>query len=260
MSNKTCSKCCENKSLDCFYKTKGTICKDCHNFVRRQKYQNNEEYRKNAIKQSTETKHKKVVERQKIKEEEQIVIGIDNKKCRYCCEIKHKERFRHNRLKCRDCERDEPFEKFKRYVRTRIYICLKNHKKSKHSVEYLGCSSSDYFKYIFNYNSKYTFDNYGKEWHIDHVIPISKFNLDCVEEQLIAFNWRNTMPLSSRDNLAKNNKIIKEQIQLHYNKLLNLGLVLPQVYIDLFAKHLDAGTPLEPSLPLLLGNKKEELG
>jgi len=35
---------------------------------------------------------------------------------------------------------------------------------------------------------------------------------------------------------------------------------LPQVYIDLFAKHLDAGNSLEPSIPLLLGNKKEELG
>jgi len=26
------------------------------------------------------------------------------------------------------------------------------------------------------------------------------------------------------------------------------------------AKHLDAGNPLEPLLPLLLGNEKEELG
>jgi len=261
MSNKTCSKCCENKSIENFYNHKKTsICRDCNNFARRQKYKNNEEYRKNVIKQSSETKHKKVIERQQIKEEEQSKIGVENNKCRYCCEIKHKDRFRYNRLKCRDCERDEPLEKFKRYVRTRIYNCLKNHNKTKHSIEYLGCTSSKYFNYIFNYNSNYTLDNYGKVWHIDHVIPISKFNLDCVEEQLIAFNWRNTMPLSSSENLAKNNKIIKEQVELHYNKLLNLELDLPQVYIDLFAKHLDAGNSLEPSIPLLLGNKKEELG
>jgi len=31
-------------------------------------------------------------------------------------------------------------------------------------------------------------------------------------------------------------------------------------YLIRNAKHLDAGNSLEPSLPLLLGNKKEELG
>ena len=40
--------------------------------------------------------------------------------------------FRYNRLKCRDCERDDPKEKFKRYIRTRIYNCLRNKNKSKH--------------------------------------------------------------------------------------------------------------------------------
>ena len=35
---------------------------------------------------------------------------------------------------------------------------------------------------------------------------------------------------------------------------------MPQKFIDLFAKHLDAGSPLEPSLPLTTGNVCEELG
>ena len=63
-------------------------------------------------------------------------------------------------------------------------------------------------------------ENYGKIWHIDHVIPISKFDLNNNEEQLVAFNWRNTMPLSSRENLSKNNKIIKEQVLEHVDKIL----------------------------------------
>jgi hypothetical protein len=50
-------------------------------------------------------------------------------------------------------------------------------------------------------------ENHGKEWHIDHVIPISKFDLNNQEEQILAFNWRNTMPLSCKENLSKNNKI-----------------------------------------------------
>jgi hypothetical protein len=128
----------------------------------------------------------------------------------------------------------------------------------------LGCSSDEYFKWIFSYNNICKLENHGKIWHIDHVIPISKFDLNNQEEQLIAFNWRNTMPLSSKDNLIKNNKIIKEQVEEHYKKIIEYHLEnkldLPQVFIDLFAKHLVDGDTLKISLPLTYGNISEELG
>ena len=243
---KTCSNCLIEKQKEDFYK-RGKICCNCNNEKRRQKYKDDEEYRKKLIRNATDLKHKKVIIRQKIKEEEQNEIGIDNKKCKYCNEIKNKDRFRYNRLKCKDCERDEPTEKFKRYIRTRIYNCLRHKNKTKHSVEYLGCYSEEYFKWIFKYNNKYCLDNHGAEWHIDHVIPLSKFDLNIEEQQLIAFNWRNTMPLSCNENLSKNNKIIVSQIKEHYKKLVEYHeenkLDLPQVYIDLFAKYLVAGSP-----------------
>jgi len=245
----TCSKCLIEKQTGDFYKS-GKICCDCNNERRRLKYKNDEEYRKKLIKSAIRVKHEKVIARQQLREEEQNKIGIGNKKCKYCNEIKSKERFRHNRLKCKDCERDEPTEKFKRYIRTRIYNCLRYKNKTKHSVEYLGCSSDEYFKWIFKYNNDYNLDNHGDEWHIDHVIPLSKFDLNILEQQLIAFNWRNTMPLSCGENLKKNNKILKSQVEEHYKKLVEYhkenSLDLPQVYIDLFAKHLVAGSPLEP--------------
>ena len=60
------------------------------------------------------------------------------------------------------------------------------------------------------------------------------------------------MPLSCKENLSKNNKILPEQVKTHYKKLveyhLENNLDLPQVFIDLFAKHLVAGIPLEPVL------------
>jgi hypothetical protein len=239
-----CSKCLVEKT--------GKICCICNNEKRREKYKNNEEYRKRIIKLATDYKHKKVVERQKMKQEQQNEIGIENKKCKYCEEIKHRDKFRHNRLKCRDCERDEPTEKFKRYIRTRIYNCLRNKNKTKHSVDYLGCSSDEYFKWIFNYNNNCSLENHGKEWHVDHVIPISKFDLNNEDEQLLAFNWRNTMPLTAKENLSKNNKILPEQIKNHYKRLKcyheENKLDLPQVYINLFAKHLVVGDPLRAKL------------
>jgi hypothetical protein len=238
VAHKKCSTCEKIKGINNFYKNK-IICIECNNFKRREKYKNNEEYRKKLIKLASKFKHDKVVEKNKLKEEEQQKIGLENKICNYCNEIKHNNRFRHNRLKCKDCERDDPIEKFKRYVRTRIYNCLKNKNKSKHALEYLGCSSDEYLKWILNYNTNYNLENYGKIWHIDHVIPLSTFNLNNSDDQLIAFNWRNTMPLSCKENLSKNNKIIKSQVIEHFKKIteyhIEHKLDLPQVFINLFA-------------------------
>jgi len=119
---------------------------------------------------------------------------------------------------------------------------LRNKNKTKHSIEYLGCSSEDYFKWIINYDINCNLSNHGSVWHIDHVIPISTFDLNNEEQQLLAFNWRNTMPLSAQLNLSKNNKIIESQVEQHYKKIVEYHLEnkldLPQVFIDLFAKHL----------------------
>jgi uncharacterized protein (DUF983 family) len=228
-----CVICNKSKLLSLFIKNRN-ICKECNNNKRKEKYKTDEEHRIKIIEQVTTFKHNKVIEKQKLKEAE---IGIGNIKCNYCREIKLNERFRHNRLKCKDCERDEPISKIIRNVRSRIFSAIKN--KSKHTINYLGCNCSDYLKWLLKNDKSYTFENYGKEWHIDHVIPLSRFDLENEEQQLLAFNWRNTMPLSVEENLKKNNKIIKSQIEQHYKNLLEYHienkLDLPQVFIDLFA-------------------------
>jgi hypothetical protein len=258
-ANQKCNACNETKNITLFVK-KRKVCCDCDNKRRRLRYQTDENHRLNAIQQASEFKHKKVIERRQLKLQE---IGENNKKCSVCFTIKPKDRFRHNRLRCKDCERDEPIQKFIRNVRSRIYIAL-NQTKENHTNEYLGISNIEYIKWICHYNDKYTLENRGKEWHIDHVIPLSKFNLENKSEQLIAFNWRNTMPLSPKENLSKNCKIIKTQIEQHYKKLVDYhkekNIEMPQEFIDLFAKHLVDGNPLKPSLPLTTGNVCEDLG
>jgi hypothetical protein len=132
------------------------------------------------------------------------------------------------------------------------------------TIEYLGTTSSDYLKWIMNYNDQYTIENRGTDWHIDHVIPLSHFNLHDKDEQLIAFNWRNTMPFSASENLKKNCKIIPSQLEQHFEKIKEYheknNIELPKTFIDLFAKHLDAGNTLKQSLPLSPGNLEEDLG
>jgi len=249
---KECNICNKTKDINCFIKNR-QICKECNNLKRRTLYMNNEEHRKKIIQSATDFKSKKIIEKNKKKEAE---IGIDNKKCSCCYSIKHKMCFRYNRLKCKDCERDEPLEKLKRNIRSRIISALV--KKNKHTIEYLGCNTHEYLNWLLKNDAGYTLANRGKEWHIDHVIPLSHFDLENEEQQLIAFNWRNTMPLSCEENLKKNNKIIKSQVEQHYKNLIEYhlenNLDLPQEFIDLFAKHLDDGKPLKLSLPFMDGN------
>ena len=227
-----------------------TVCKKCNNEKRRNKYATDDELRKKLIETATTFKQKRLAKRNAVKQEElenlEQKIGKENTICKYCKEVKPKTRFRFNRLKCADCEREEPLEKFKRSVRCRIYTAL-NKKKNKHTIEYLGCNSEEYLKWLEYNSSNYTLNNRGKDWHIDHVIPLSKFNLDNENEQKLAFNWRNTTALSPKENLEKNNKIIPSQIENHLNKLTiyhkENNIEMPQEYINLFAKHLVAGIP-----------------
>ena len=79
-----------------------------------------------------------------------LIEFSENKICKYCNLIKNKSRFRHNRLKCKDCERDEPLDKLKRLIRSRIISALKN--KQKHTIEYLGCNIPSYLKWLLNNN------------------------------------------------------------------------------------------------------------
>lgn len=231
-TTKECNVCSQTKITSSFIKNR-KICKDCNNEKRQNKYNTDEDHRLKVIKQATDFKHNKIIERRQIKLEE---LGEGNKMCSVCFTIKEECNFRHNRLRCKDCERDHPVEKFKRTVRSRIWAALTN--KKMHTIEYLGCSSPEYLQWILTYNEIYTLDNRGTEWHIDHVIPLSRFNLEDESEQLIAFNWRNTMPLSVKENLSKNNKIITSQIEEHLKYLtsyhLKNNIELPQKYIDLF--------------------------
>ena len=258
--DRTCKDCEIVKKITLFSRSgMSHICIDCSNKRRREKYDKNEELRKKAIKDSTEFKKKKKAIRDKIKEEEleklEKEIGKDNTICKYCKEVKPKTRFRHNRLKCKDCEKDEPIFKLKKNTRSRISIALKGN-KTKRTVEYLGCSIQEYINWL-NYNCHNFIINDDNDdnqldnsIHIDHVIPLSKFNLEKEEDIYLAFNWRNTMLLSAKENLSKNNKILPRQIKQHLQTLemyhKDNKIKMPQKFKDLYAKHLEAGIPLEP--------------
>ena len=257
------TKCCSNcKVINVIEKfvIGRNLCKDCRNIKTKNEYNNI------IIDNKTEQKCNDCCLFKNITE-----FYKGRKICSICTSSKRREKYTNDEtyrlrvinatLKCKKGKPGTPLQNFKRCIRTRIYRLLEN--KNKTTSEYLGCSRDEYIKWLLNNTNNYNLENRGKEWHIDHIIPLSHFNLEDEQQQLIAFNWRNTMPLSVTENLKKGNKIIKEQVEQHYKKIVEYHLEnkldLPQVFIDLFAKHLVDGNTLKLSLPLTSGNLCEEL-
>ncbi len=97
-------------------------------------------------------------------------------------------------------------------LRTRLSGALKNNRKCGSAVSDLGCSISELKIWLEQqfYNHSYTgepmtWENYG-EWHIDHILPLSKFDLTDKTQLLKACNWFNLQPLWAEDNLKKSDK------------------------------------------------------
>ena len=74
---------------------------------------------------------------------------------------------------------------------------------------YLGCSYKKYKSYLEKkFKPGMTWSNIGKNgWEIDHIVPLAKFDLSKKNNQLKAFNFKNTQPLWSTENKAKGDKI-----------------------------------------------------
>jgi hypothetical protein len=95
-------------------------------------------------------------------------------------------------------------------LRQSVYKALRSKSKSNKTMALLGCDKDFFIKYI---TSKMTKDMKWQDIlngkiHIDHIKPISSFDLTKPEEQLKCFHYTNLQPLWAKDNLSKGNKII----------------------------------------------------
>jgi hypothetical protein len=93
---------------------------------------------------------------------------------------------------------NDPIFKLKHSVSRMIRNSLKSKKfrKNSRSVDILGCSIEYFKSYIENrFEDNMTWENYGKVWDIDHIIPLSSA---INEEDVIRLNhYLNLQPLDS---------------------------------------------------------------
>jgi hypothetical protein len=113
-----------------------------------------------------------------------------------------------NLLRKKERYKNDVIFKLRELIRSRLNHAIKNNQKIGSSITNLGCSIDELKTYL---ESKFqpgmTWDNYGRNgWHIDHIKPLSKFNLSDPKEFKMACHYSNLQPLWAKDNLRKGSK------------------------------------------------------
>jgi hypothetical protein len=95
-------------------------------------------------------------------------------------------------------------------LRNRLNDALKNNYKSGSAVRDLGCTVEELKKYLeFKFSSGMTWENWTIDgWHIDHIKPLSSFDLTDRNQLLEACHYTNLQPLWAIDNLSKGAKTV----------------------------------------------------
>jgi len=208
---KKCSYCQKILSLDKFYKDRSSPdgisykCKICNRTSKQTKSykeyksktdkiyrEKNTEKIKSKYREYVKTNKERIREYKKqwYLENKQHVISRVNKR--------HKERLK-----------IDVNYKLSVYLRCRLNSALKykNSNKNGSFVKDLGCSIQNLKEYL---ESKFlqgmTWENHG-DWHIDHINPLSSFDLTNRDDFLKACHYTNLQPLWASDNLIKGAKL-----------------------------------------------------
>lgn len=174
---KECTKCKKIKHLDNFRKSKRNKdghqkwCKSCQ-----------KEYLNNYLKHN--------------KEKDKL------RRLRY--RSKESTKFKRNEYNKNKYHNDINF-KIKSIIRSRLVGAIKNNQKYGSGVSDLGCTIEEFKRYIESqFKPGMTWDNWSKDgWHLDHIIPLSKFDLSKEEEFKKAVHFTNLQPLWAVDNIIK---------------------------------------------------------
>jgi len=213
---KFCPRCKKDKDFTEFGKNRSTndgfssYCRVCKSDS------DAENYEKNGIKIRARVAQRKSDNPEKIK---------DEKRKEY---IKHRDAYIEKSKKWEANNRERKNERARNYnrersktdiqfklakiLRHRLCISLdKKNKKVGSAVRDLGCSIDFLRQYLESlFQPGMTWENHGQgkdKWHIDHIYPLSKFDLTDREQLLKACHYTNLQPLWAIDNIRKGNKV-----------------------------------------------------
>lgn len=213
---KTCIKCKEERDEDKFriYKNNSIrgVCKICDNEDDKTRKKNNRRYLQDKLFHDCE------------------ICGV-NQQLKFFSNLKK----HYKKHICKDCYpeflREQKNEWCKNETKKNINYRLKKslasrlrnvmNKDENTTLEYIGCNINFLKEWLqYNFVENMNWDNYGTEWVIDHVIPVSDFDLTNAEQKFLCWNWTNLSPLHPSQNSSKKNTKDTVQIELIKNSLL----------------------------------------
>jgi hypothetical protein len=213
-THKICNICNLLKSLEEFYRNKkghySYCCKKCHSDVTSSKNDPIRQRRKAEYDKLYRELNKARIAEYKAKWYEENKNGRikDYKEANR----KHIRDLKNNRIKQR--RKEDPAFAIYLNLRARLSGILSGKYKPASTVESLGCSPNELVAHI---ESKFypnpdtgemmSWDNKGLYgWHIDHIIPLEKFDLEDKDQFLKACHYTNLQPLWAKNNLKKGSK------------------------------------------------------
>ena len=79
----------------------------------------------------------------------------------------------------------------------------------------VGCTKDQLVNHIESqFTKRMNWENYGRYWHIDHIIPCSSFDLTKANHRKICWHWTNLRPLEAKKNISKGASITEPQMSL----------------------------------------------
>ncbi len=197
---KQCSICKEFKKLEGFrfIKSKNIYearCKDCFNRIRREKW------RKNPI----------IKAKEKLYNDQWIQSGKSKAFKKKWREENKEHDLQVSRKRQKVRRTNDPIFRLRQNITRRINNALErlekgkaiNVKKSERTEQLLGCSFQEYYSYLIDQKNFLNLENDLSSYEIDHIRPVSSFNLQIEEQQFVCFNYRNTQPMSKDLNIKK---------------------------------------------------------
>lgn len=152
--------------------------------------------------------------------------ALDNAQKRYLalktqklCITCSKTPARNGRVQCQECgDRSSKLRielvqrnvqvRLRQNLSRRIRCALQGTAKSEATIKMIGCSVERLRQHLESlFQDGMTWENYGlRGWHIDHIRPVSSFDLSLPEEQQKAFHYSNLQPLWAEDNMKKSDR------------------------------------------------------
>jgi Prasinovirus endonuclease VII len=198
---KFCPRCKKDKDTSFFYKTFNrfsSYCKGCQKQNSAQNYSEKKEdiliYKKNYY----HNNRKRISNRNSLHYSENRESKLEYAK-------QNKERINEYRRKKR--QEDLQF-RLANNLRSRFSQAFKKGYCGSVAITELGCSIielEDYLESLFQEGMSW--NNYGTEWHIDHIIPMAALDLRDPRQRKKACHYTNLQPLFAQDNLKKGKKL-----------------------------------------------------